>query len=361
MVADRAAGMSRPPEEVAHGGHPRGDPGPHAGAVPYHRWPVPTQVSSPPFGDRLAAAADRRGTPLVIGLDPDPARLWPTVDVSDPGAVAAEFGLESALEHATLRPGVLASFAVLEHCRQVIDATAESSVAVKLQVASFERLGPVGWAVLQAVTRIAQDAGLLVIADAKRGDIDVTAESYAAALFDGHDTPWGRIPGLGADAVTVNPYMGHDAIAPFVERARSVGGGLFVLVRTSNPGAADLQELPLASGEAVWERVAGQIVALDSGDGALSDIGAVCGATVPERVAALRELMPRAPFLLPGVGAQGGTVEGLKAAFAPGLGGGLVTVSRALVRAHEAAGGDPATAAAEAARTLRDDCLRAAG
>ncbi|MDQ8044874.1 MAG: orotidine-5'-phosphate decarboxylase, partial [Patulibacter sp.] len=191
-------------------------------------------------------------------------------------------------------------------------------------------------------------------------DIDVTAEAYAASLFDGHGTPWGHVPGLGADAVTVNPLMGSDAIAPFLDRARTVGGGIFVLVRTSNPGSADLQEQPLATGEALWERVAAQVAALDDGRGALADAGAVCGATAPGRVTALRDLLPRGPFLLPGVGAQGGTVDGLAAAFRPGLGGGLVTVSRTVARAHETTGGDPATAARAAAIELRDACRRTA-
>ena len=350
-----------PPDARTITGRPAGEARPNAGAVPYHRWPVPTRVSSLSFGERLSSAADHRGTPLVLGLDPDPARLWSSARVDDPTPLATRLGLESALEDPARRPGALASIAVLEHCRQVIEATAEFVIGVKLQSASFERLGPPGWGVLHAVAEVARDAGLLVITDGKRGDIDVTAESYAASLFDGHDTPWGHIPGIGSDAVTVNPLMGHDAIAPFLDRARTVGGGLFVLVRTSNPGASDFQEQRLETGEPLWERVARQVVALDAGAGTLSDVGAVCGATVPERVAALRELMPRAPFLLPGVGAQGGTVDGLKAAFAPGLGGGLVTVSRALVRAHETAGGEPGAAAAGAARQLRDDCLRAAG
>ncbi|MBJ7471508.1 MAG: orotidine-5'-phosphate decarboxylase [Solirubrobacteraceae bacterium] len=320
-----------------------------------------TRVSSPPFGDRLAAAADRRGTPLVLGLDPDPARLWPGITPSGDDPAATSLGLQAALAHEGTRPGALAALAVYEHCRQVIEATAHSCVAVKLQVASFERLGPAGWQTLHAVAQLVRDADLLLIADAKRGDIDVTAESYAAALFDGTETPWGWVPGLGADAVTVNPLMGHDAIQPFLDRARAVGGGIFVLVRTSNPGAADFQEQRLASGEPLWQRIAGQVAALDSGKGALADAGAVCGATVPERVAELRQLMPRAPFLLPGVGAQGGTIDGLRAAFAPGLGGGLVTVSRGLVRAHETSGDhDAAAAAASAARDLRDQCLRAA-
>ena len=315
--------------------------------VPYHRSPVLSTLSTVPFGDRLANAAERRGTPLVLGLDPDPARLWP-------GGIPADPSSED--------PSAAAAAAVEAHCRRLIEAAGEACLAVKLQLASFERLGPAGWESLHAVAAIARDAGLLVIADGKRGDIDVTAEAYAASLFDGHATPWGHVPGLGADAVTVNPLMGSDAIEPFVQRARQVGGGVFVLVRTSNPGAADLQEQRLETGEPLWERVAAQVVALDDGRGALSDVGAVCGATAPDRVSALRGLMPRAPFLLPGVGAQGGTVDALASAFEPGLGGGLITVSRAVARAHESIpGSDPAIAARDAAVALRDACRRTAG
>lgn len=306
-----------------------------------------TPVAAQSFGDRLAEATLRRGTPLVLGLDPDPSRLWPGTEPvgAAPGSTA----------------GALAAAAVQEHCRRVIAATAEHCVGVKLQLACFERLGPAGWATLHAVAAVAREHGLLVIADGKRGDIDVTAAAYAAALFDGHDTPWGRVPGLGADAITVNPYMGSDAIAPFLERARQAGGGIFVLVRTSNPGAADFEEQLLAGGDPLWRRVAAHVAELDDGRGALSDAGAVCGATAPERLAELRATMPRAPFLLPGVGAQGGTVEALAAAFEPGLGAGLVTVSRALVRAHEQSGGTPEAAAAGAADALRRACLQVAG
>lgn len=305
-----------------------------------------TPVAARPFGDRVAEAAERRQTSLVLGLDPDPARLWPGTE---------PVGASSQV------PGAQAAAAVREHCRRVISATAEACVGVKLQLACFERLGPAGWQVLHDVAQIARDHGLLVIADGKRGDIDVTAEAYAASLFDGHDTPWGHVPGLGADAITVNPYMGSDAIAPFLDRARTVGGGIFVLVRTSNPGAADYEEQPLSTGEPLWRRVAGHVAELDDGRGALSDAGAVCGATAPERLADLRAAMPRAPFLLPGVGAQGGTVDALAAAFEPGLGAALVTVSRALVRAHEQQGGTPEAAAATAADELRRACVQAAG
>lgn len=241
----------------------------------------------------------------------------------------------------------------------MIEATAEHCVAVKLQLACFERLGPPGWETLHAVAALARDAGLLVIADGKRGDIDVTAAAYASALIGGHDTPWGHVPGLGADAITVNALMGRDTLAPLAEHAAEHGAGLFVLVRTSNPGAADLQELELAGGGTVWQRLAQFVTELDDG-APLASVGAVCGATAPERVAALRDLAPRIPLLLPGVGAQGGDPALLGAAFKPGLGGGLVTVSRAVARAHERTGEAPAAAAARAAAELKAICVRAA-
>lgn len=299
-----------------------------------------------PFGDRLTKAAAERGSALVLGLDPDPARLW---SGSAPGQDSGD------------SPAEQAAGAVLAHCRRVIEATADHCVAVKLQLACFERLGAAGWDALAATADAARQAGLLVIADGKRGDIDVSAAAYAAALFDGHDTPWGRAPGLGVDAITVNPLMGHDAILPFVERARAVGGGVFLLVRTSNAGAADYEEQRLASGEALWERVSRDVAALDDDRGALSDVGAVCGATAPEHLAHLRELMPRAPFLIPGVGAQGGTISALRPAFTAGAAAGLVTVSRALVRAHEQTGQSPEVAAEQAARQLRRELQEITG
>lgn len=244
-----------------------------------------------------------------------------------------------------------------DHCRRVLDATAPACVAVKLQSASFERLGPDGLRALRDVAEHARGLDLLVVLDAKRGDIDVSAASYADAAFGGIDTPFGRVPGTGADAVTVAPYMGRDSVRPFVAAARRTGGGLYVLVRTSNPGAADLQEHDLASGEPVWAHVARMVSGLgDEADGdapgPVSSVGAVVGATAPERLRRLRELMPRTPFLLPGVGAQGGRVEDLAAAFAPGPGAALVTASRSVVGAGDGRE-DPGTAARRAAEELR--------
>jgi orotidine-5'-phosphate decarboxylase len=198
---------------------------------------------------------------------------------------------------------------------------------------------------------------LLVFADAKRGDIDVTAAAYAQAFLGETPTPFGPIMGLSADALTVNPLLGADSLAPLVAAARDRGAGLFVLVRTSNPGAADVQELRLSDGRSVSERLAelvGDLGADGIGASGLSDIGAVIGATAPEWIGRLREQMPHAVFLLPGVGAQGGSVEELGAAFAPGPGGGLVSASRAVVGAHHRLGGDPARAARSEAARLRE-------
>src|SRR4051794_33766774 len=175
------------------------------------------------FGDRLAALVEERRSRVVLGLDPDPAALWPA-------AVAAA---EGAGDRAVRTGG-----AVARHCMLAIDAAAASCVAVKLQLACFERLGEQGWRALRHTARHAREHGLLVIADGKRGDVPVTASAYAQALFGETPGPFGAVPGLGADAATANPLLGRDALAPLVVS----GGGVFVLVRTSNPGAAEIQD-----------------------------------------------------------------------------------------------------------------------
>jgi orotidine-5'-phosphate decarboxylase len=297
------------------------------------------------FGDRLAVLVERRESQIVLGLDPDPAHLWPGVAerLKDPA------GEESPAERA--------AGAVRMQCTALIDAAGPACVAVKPQLARFEALGAAGWAALETVVAHARNAGMLVIADGKRGDIDVSARAYARGLMGGFDTPFGTVSGLGADMVTVNPLMGSDALRPFVDIARGSGSGVLVLVRTSNPGAADIEDLELAGGGAVWERIAALVTVLGSsgvGESGLSDVGAVVGATATEHLARARELMPHAVFLLPGVGAQGGRVEDLAPAVAPGRAGGLVTASRSIANAHVATGGDPAEAARAEAERLRE-------
>jgi orotidine-5'-phosphate decarboxylase len=299
----------------------------------------------------------------VLGLDPDLGALWPgsggRVQEDLPRAVQVD--LPSAVQ-ADLPAAQAAAGAVLGHCVALMDATAEACVAVKPQLARFELLGAAGWSVLEAVVAHARSLGLLVIADGKRGDIDVTARAYARALIAGVDSPFGRIDGLGADLVTVNPLMGRDAVEPFVTAARQAGAGVLVLVRTSNPGAADVEDLRLADSGTVWERIATLVDELGGtgvGDAGLSDVGAVLGATEPGHLERARELMPSATFLLPGVGAQGGRVQDLAAAFSPGRAGGLVSASRSIAGAYRAtdrrsASGEPAAAARAEAERLRE-------
>lgn len=235
------------------------------------------------------------------------------------------------------------------HCRTLIDRAGPACVAVKPQLACFERLGAPGWAALAEVVAAAQAAGLLVVADGKRGDVPVTAAAYAQALVGETPTPWGPVAGLGADAFTANPLLGRDALEPLVEAAAAAGAGVFALVRTSNPGAADVEDLP-APRAPLHESLAALVDGLSGrllGDGGLSGMGAVVGATEPGHIARLRELMPRSIFLIPGVGAQGGRPELLGAAFAAGAASGLVAASRGI-----AADPDPAAAAERLRETV---------
>jgi orotidine-5'-phosphate decarboxylase len=172
--------------------------------------------------------------------------------------------------------------------------------------------------------------------------VPVSAAAYGQSLFGSTPSPWGDVPGLGADAATINPLLGADAIEPLIEAAGLADAGVFVLVRTSNPGAADLLDLP-APERPLFERVADLVAERAgrlAGAGGLSGLGAVVGATAPRHLGRLRELMPESVFLLPGVGAQGGQVADLGAAFGPGPASAIVTASRSIAGAA-----DPATAA----------------
>jgi orotidine-5'-phosphate decarboxylase len=317
------------------------------GVVTYD--PVETSESAVSFGDRLAERVSRRESQLVLGLDPDPSRLWPHA-----------LELAGGVDDRSAPPAALAARAVTAHCRLLIDAAGDQCVAVKPQVAWFERLGAAGWASLAEVVAYAGEAGLIVIADAKRGDIDVSAAAYGQAFFGQTETPYGVVEGLGVDALTVSPWLGVDSLEPFAQAARSRGAGLFVLARTSNPGAADLQDRELAGGT-VSEAAAAMIAKLGAdgiGESGLSDIGAVVGATAPHQLASLRMAMPNAIFLLPGVGAQGGEIEALAPAFEPGPAGGLISVSRGIAYAYTADGSDPADSARREAARLRDSVNR---
>jgi orotidine-5'-phosphate decarboxylase len=290
-----------------------------------------------PFADRLTALVEQRRSQICLGLDPDPAALaGSAAGGGGPEAPAAERAAE----------------AVVAHCRELIERAGAACVAVKPQLACFERLGAPGWAALAEVCAAAREAGLLTIADGKRGDVPLTAAAYAQALVGETATPWGAVPGLGVDAFTVNPLLGGDALEPLVAAAEAAGAGVFVLVRTSNPGAADFEDLPTPE-RPLHEALAGAVDGLAdrlAGASGLSGAGAVVGATEPAHIARLRELMPRAVFLMPGVGPQGGRPELLGAAFGPGPASGLVAASRGI-----ALDPDPAAAAAR----LRKDVWEA--
>ena len=305
------------------------------------------------FGDRLSTAVAERESQIVLGIDPDPAKLWPAaIDRTSEARARLALSFSDAEEAAGEQPptaGVVARLetaaAVLAHCRAMIDAVAPAVVAVKPQLACFERLGAPGWLALEHITTYAREQGLLVLADGKRGDVPVTAAAYGQALVGSTPSPFGVVAGLGADAFTANPLLGADALEPLVAAAEAAGAGVFALVRTSNPGAADLQDLPTADGPPLHERLAGLVDGLAERlagveSSPLSGAGAVVGATEPAHIARLRELMPRAIFLIPGVGAQGGRPELLGAAFRPGRAAALVPASRGI-----AADADPAAAA----------------
>ncbi len=252
-------------------------------------------------------------------------------------------------------PSEAAGAAVEEHCLRLIELAGPACVAIKPQLACFERLGWPGWRALGTVCSAAREAGLLVLVDGKRGDVPVSARAYGQAMVGETPTPRGPVRGLDADAFTANPLLGADSLEPLVAAAEAADAGVFALVRTSNPGAADIQDLDTPDGP-VHERLAALVDSfsdrLAGSDGRLSGMGAVVGATAPERIDRLRSLMPRAMMLIPGVGAQGGRPEDLGAAFVPGRAGALVAASRSIAGAD-----DPG----EAAEELRDSLWRVSG
>lgn len=283
------------------------------------------------FGERLVARMRATGSRVVIGLDPHMERI----------REIPRFAHGSA-------PGCARDF-----CLQIIEHCGDLACAVKPQAAFFEQWGSPGWAALTAVVTAAKDRGIPVILDAKRGDIGSTAEAYAE-----HLDPAGP---LGADALTVNPYLGGDSVAPFLAACDAHGAGVFVLVKTSNPGSADLQDLRLEDGRRVCEAVADMVAAWSQELGpaaAWSPVGAVVGATHPGDVEALRARMPRSILLLPGVGAQGGEPSKLRPAFADDGLGACVSSSRAVLYGWGEAGLPAARfadAARQAAMALRDE------
>ncbi len=287
------------------------------------------------FADRLATAIEQKHSQLVVGLDPR-LDLLP-LEVRG----GARVGRSGAAE------------ATARFCCGIVDAVASYVVAVKPQLAFFEVLGSDGLVAFERVVAYAHAAGLLVIVDGKRGDISSTARAYADAYLEPSETR-----GALADALTVNPYLGRDSLEPFVAACRRGGGGLFCLVKTSNAGSADVQDLALSDGRPVWHQVALLVRELGEeivGDCGLSSIGAVVGATHPRAIGEARRLLPKAILLLPGVGAQGATAADIARAFTIGPASALVSASRSVTYAFREADEDwRSAAAAEAARLRRE-------
>ena len=273
------------------------------------------------FADRLAAAVRAKGNAVCVGLDP----RWESL----PAELRQRHGTESLTSAAS---------AFEEFCSRVLDIVSPLVPVVKPQSAFFEACGPEGMAALQRLLRKARDLDLITILDAKRNDVPSTASAYADAAFGGTRLAGRTYPVWEADALTINPYLGRDAVEPFIQSARRVGAGLFVLVRTSNPGAGQFQDLPISSaataprplyqhvGEAVaaWARE-------NLGECGLGDVGAVVGATYPSELATLRKLLPEVIFLVPGFGAQSGTAADVAPAFRPDGLGAVINSSRGIL------------------------------
>jgi len=237
------------------------------------------------FGDRLFKKIRSTKSFLCIGIDPHLnmiPKIFDKEDISSNNIKTVE-----------------------KFCFSLLDIAHEFVPAIKLQIALFEQLGPDGMQLLSSLCKHAQSRGLLVIMDAKRGDIGSTSQAYANAYL-GKNAPF------PSDALTINPWLGIDSLEPFFKKASETGSGLFILAHTSNKGSKDIQEMPLTIGIKCYEHLANilkPIVEKYKGTSGLSSIGIVSGATFREEALALRKILPSAPFLIPGYGTQGASAE----------------------------------------------------
>ncbi len=266
------------------------------------------------FADKLSQRIHGISSRLVIGIDPDPRRI-----------LAKDSRFQQAF------PGDDPEETLDNFCHVVLEAAKSTACAVKPQAAFFESLGLPGLSALQKCLKQARSLGIPVILDAKRGDIGNTAKAYADAYLDPRSS-------FFADALTVNPYLGPDTLEPFVKKAQEHGCGLFVLVKTSNPGSGAFQDAMLQTGAPLYAEVAKAVRDLGEnniGASGYSNVGAVCGATYPKELTALRDAMPRSIILIPGYGAQGGTAADALGAFHPGGKGAIISASRSIIFAYE--------------------------
>jgi orotidine-5'-phosphate decarboxylase len=293
------------------------------------------------FADRLAAAIGHCGSPICVGLDPSIDRIAQALKIGPDEAAASP---ENAAD------------AIWRFNHRILEAVRPYCAVVKPQSAFYERWGPPGVEALRRTIWLCRHMGLICLVDAKRNDIASTATAYAQAYLG--DGP------LSADAVTVNPYLGADGIEPFLQEARGRGGGIFALVKTSNPSSIDIQHQVLQCGKLLYEHVADLVEQWGErsrGECGYSDVGAVVGATFPRELAALRERMPHTWFLIPGYGSQGGTAGDVVAGLDERGLGAIVNSSRGIIYAWEPESPDAdfARAAADAARQMRDAIVAA--
>jgi orotidine-5'-phosphate decarboxylase len=265
------------------------------------------------FADRLTEAVQRTGNAVCVGLDP----RWDNLPESLRSRGAASSGARAD--------------AFTLFCHGVIDVVASLVPVVKIQSAFFEALGPNGMASMAEVISYAEACGLLVILDGKRNDIGSTAEAYARGYLGREGSLW------HADALTVSPYLGDDSLTPFADVAKERDAGIFVLVKTSNPGGKFLQDLT-CDGELLYRRVGAhveQLAAANVGECGFGAVGAVVGATYPEQLVELRAAMPHTWFLVPGYGSQGGRATDVVPALDANGMGAIINNSRNLIFAHE--------------------------
>ena len=296
------------------------------------------------FSDRLAAAVRARRSVVCAGLDPMLERM-PRELVEKYRPLATELGEDEA---------VAACFQ--EFCSGIIDAVADTAACVKPQAAFFEQYGAAGWKALGAVIRCAHEYELPVILDVKRGDIACTGATYGRAAFGGAPGFAAAAVGLAADALTASPYLGDDSLEPLVAHCAE-GKGVFVLTRTSNPGAGLLQEKEV-DGRPLYLHVADLVADLGAahiGESGYSDVGAVVGATAPTSLRLVREVLPRAFLLIPGFGAQGAEADALKGIAVGDAAGFVVNASRSIIYAWQQDPGDYRRAAAGAAESMRSE------
>jgi orotidine-5'-phosphate decarboxylase len=271
------------------------------------------------FSDRLADAVKKRGNPVLVGLDPRLESL--------PESLRNGISPTSNIEIAK---------AYVDFCRGVIDVVAPLVPAVKPQAAFFEQIGPPGMSALEAVIEYAAQKGLLVIFDGKRNDIGSTATAYAQGILGSLHAGTEKRSPWGADAITVSPYLGEDSLQPFIETASERDAGVFVLVKTSNPGGGMFQDL-VADGRPLYRHVAEYVerqAVATAGKCGYGIVGAVVGATYPQQLGELREAMPHAWILVPGFGSQGGTAADVAGAFDAKGFGAIVNNSRGILFAH---------------------------